>query len=242
MFGSLEADDPMCYRIVSRLKILVYSINYRHTPEFTYPTQPNDVWDALTWAFDHLGSYGADLSNVVMGGISAGANLTAATAVMELDKNMKRIKGMLFCANYTGPPPPLQQFPSGILSETAESSYVQNAAAPVLNRSRVNFFFDNYKAPPESDRYFHVMKCTDAELQQMGIKKAYSMGCGLDPFRDEGIVWHERLTKAGKDTRIVLYPGLPHGLGLGYVKEDVFPPKHKWDDDYVEGVRWLLEK
>jgi acetyl esterase/lipase len=239
MFGSLAADDPLCYRVASRLKMIVFSVNYRHTPEFVYPTQVHDVWDAVDWAYANLRDYGADMDNVVVGGISAGANLAAALAVMELDHNVKRTKGLLLAAPLCGPAD--QKFPSGILSPTAASSYTQNANAPVLSRQRVDFFFDSYKATTAGDdRYFDVMKLSDEEIRRLGPDRAYFMICGMDPFRDEGIVWRERLSRSGKETRMQLYPGLPHGLGLGYVREDVFPPKHRWDDDYVEGVRWLL--
>jgi acetyl esterase/lipase len=238
MFGSLAADDPLCYKVAARLKMTVFSINYRHSPEFVYPTQVHDVWDAVNWAFENLGNYKVDMNRVVMGGISAGANLTAATAVMELDEKVQRIKGLLLAAPLCGPAD--QTFPYDILSHTATSSYVQNANAPVLSRQRVDFFLDNYKVGAEDDRYFNVMKLSDDELGQLGHDRAYFMICGLDPFRDEGIVWRERLSRAGKETRMQLYPGLPHGLGLGYVREDVFPPKHRWDNDYVDGVSWLV--
>lgn len=241
MFGSLAADDPLCYRVASRLKMTVFSINYRHTPEFVYPTEVHDVWDAINWAFDNLGKeYDVDLDNVVMGGISAGANLVAATAVMSLDQSQNRIKGMLFAAPLFGPRE--QTFPSGIIAPTSLPSHVQNANAPVLTRQRVDFFFENYKAPSGADRYFNVMTLTDEEIRRLGLGKAYFMICGLDPFRDEGIVWRERLVRAGKETKMQLYPGLPHGLGLGYVREDVFAPKHRWDNDYVSGVHWLLRQ
>lgn len=238
MFGSLAADDPLCFRVASRLRMTVVNINYRHTPEFVYPTPVHDVWDAVQWTFDNLGDYNADLDKVVMGGISAGANLTAATAIMELDQKVKRIKGLLLAAPLCGPSD--QQFPPGIISSASISSYVQNANAPVLSRQRVDFFLDNYKAPSKDDRYFNVMKLSDEEIRQLGPSRAYFMICGLDPFRDEGIVWRERLSRCEKRTKMQLYPGLPHGLGLGYVREDVFPPKHRWDNDYIDGVCWLL--
>ena len=138
---------------------------------------------------------------------------------------------------FTGPPE--QDFPPRILSDKVDTSDVQNAYAPVPDRGRVDFFFDNYKALPNIDRCFDVMERSDDELGRLGVRKAYFMVCGLDLFRDEAIVWRERLLQAGKETKMVLYPGLPHGLGLGYIREDIFPPKHKWDDDCVEGVRWL---
>ena len=85
MFGSLDTDHALCCRFASSLKILVLSVNYRHTPGFVYPTQVHDVWDALGWAFDNLPRYGGDTDRVALGGTSAGANLTAAMGVMELD-------------------------------------------------------------------------------------------------------------------------------------------------------------
>jgi hypothetical protein len=103
---------------------------------------------------------------------------------------------MLLCCPLTGGTD--QTFPEGYIKPGTQSSYEQNVTAPVLSRARVDYFFDNYKAPASpADRYFNVMQLSDAEVSRIGFKKAYSMICGLDPFRDEGMVWAERLKKGG---------------------------------------------
>ena len=102
---------------------------------------------------------------------------------------------MLLAAPLTGPQE--QDFPSGILSANATPSYEQNANAPVLSRARVDLFYDHYKALPNNDRYFNVMKLSDAEIRTFSFRRAYFMICGLDPFRDERIVWRERLARNG---------------------------------------------
>ena len=88
---------------------------------------------------------------------------------------------------FTGPPE--QDFPPRILSDKVDTSDVQNAYAPVPDRGRVDFFFDNYKALPNNDRCFDVMERSDDELGRLGVRKAYFMVCGLDLFRDEAVVW-----------------------------------------------------
>lgn len=38
LFGTIASEDALCARIACNLGIIVLNLNYRHTPEFTYPT------------------------------------------------------------------------------------------------------------------------------------------------------------------------------------------------------------
>jgi acetyl esterase/lipase len=51
--------------------------SYRLTPEFTYPSQPDDIRRAIAWLWKNVRSHGGDPARLFVGGHSAGAILSA---------------------------------------------------------------------------------------------------------------------------------------------------------------------
>jgi acetyl esterase len=57
---------------------LVFSIDYRLSPEHPFPAAFDDCAHAIRWAAERAAHYGGDASRLSVGGDSAGANLAAA--------------------------------------------------------------------------------------------------------------------------------------------------------------------
>ena len=53
----------------------LFAVDYRHAPDWTWPTQLEDVLDALGWVSEHAAEYGADPNRIGLLGRSAGAQL-----------------------------------------------------------------------------------------------------------------------------------------------------------------------
>lgn len=72
-----------------------------------------------------------------------------------------------------------------------------------------------------------------------GVAKAFFQVGGVDPLRDEAIMYDRVLREAGVLTRFNLYPGFGHMFWTNY-------PEMKKSKEFVEdtlsGVKWLLEK
>jgi acetyl esterase len=60
---------------------VVFNINYRLAPKYRYPAAVHDVSAALLWVRANGERFGADTSQMVVAGESAGANLASAAAV-----------------------------------------------------------------------------------------------------------------------------------------------------------------
>lgn len=58
----------------------VIAINYRHAPQFRFPTQVQDVQAALQWVVQHASEYDVDLNRVALMGWSAGGHLALLAA------------------------------------------------------------------------------------------------------------------------------------------------------------------
>lgn len=59
---------------------VVFSVDYRHAPAFTYPAQRDDIRTALQWINANAAAYHADTSHMVLLGRSAGAQLAMLAA------------------------------------------------------------------------------------------------------------------------------------------------------------------
>jgi acetyl esterase/lipase len=59
---------------------VVFAIDYRHSPQWKWPTLLDDVDSALAWVGAHAAQYGGDTSRIVLLGRSAGAHLAMLAA------------------------------------------------------------------------------------------------------------------------------------------------------------------
>jgi acetyl esterase/lipase len=78
IFGTLGTEDAACASIAVKTGVVVLHVNYRHTPEHTFPTPFYDAQDGFAWMHKNMATIGGDPSQVVVGGISAGGQLTAS--------------------------------------------------------------------------------------------------------------------------------------------------------------------
>ncbi|KAL2136179.1 hypothetical protein VTI74DRAFT_5057 [Chaetomium olivicolor] len=242
LFGTLASEDATCARISLNARVVVINVNYRHTPEHHYPTAWNDVEDAFEWLHDNIQAVGGDAARVVVGGISAGAQLTAS---LVLGKHLGRvaasrpaIAGQVLMipalVNMDCYEPQMRK-----MKDPSISSYEENKDAPILPVSMCRFFtellkIDKSELNPENLK-LNPGNATPEQVK--GLPPTVFGIAGLDPLRDEGLLYAKMLTESGVPTDVHLFKGVPHGFRRFGEK---LSASEKWDEVMENGIRWAL--
>jgi len=232
--GAPEGEEQSCRNFVQAFGAVCISASYRLAPEFKFPHAPKDSWACLRWAAENAKSWGADPSvGFVIGGTSAGGNITAVLAHVARDEGLQPP----LTGQYLAIPAVL---PANKVPEKYQQyylSYEQNRNAPVLPVAAMDMFMRGYE-PDEDDGVWYTV--FNHPKGHKDLPAAYFQIDGLDPLRDEAIIYERVLREEnGVKTKMNIYPGQPHGH-WGF-----FPflkASEKFRKEQVEGMGFLLGK
>lgn len=79
--GSIENEDFLCRNVAANSQIILYSPEYRLSPEDPYPAGLQDIFAAYEFMHENASTYGGNPAQKFIMGGSAGGNLTAAVAL-----------------------------------------------------------------------------------------------------------------------------------------------------------------
>ncbi|KAK4507461.1 hypothetical protein PRZ48_001196 [Zasmidium cellare] len=206
--------------------------SYRLAPEHKFPISQNDAWDSFKWVDEHAHELGADPKlGFIVAGASAGGVCASAIATHAIENPLKNpITGQYLCV------------PSIMDKEGCPDKFKpyylaleHNKDAPILSADSMRSITDHTGADPKSPWRHPVYSKAPLSKQP----PAYFQVDGMDPLRDDGLIWDEMLKEAGVKTKIDFYPGCPHAHfgffpGIGVTIKGV--------GDQMVGVGWLLGK
>jgi acetyl esterase/lipase len=179
-------------------------VNYRHTPEWHFPTAWNDTEDAFIWVHENIAQVCGLNDQVFVGGISAGAQLAASLCLAHISGENKALAA---CPKIQGQVlmiPWLVQLDHYAprqekLRAPEVSSLVQCAEAPVLPIERIKLFVSllgrDEVHDAGNDLRLNPGNATEKEVTKLppttfGI-------AGYDPLRDEGLFYAKLLNENG---------------------------------------------
>ncbi|RPD55182.1 hypothetical protein L226DRAFT_575000 [Lentinus tigrinus ALCF2SS1-7] len=231
MLGGLESDDIHLRTVSVELKLAVLNVDYRHSPEYTFPIPFEDSYTAVKWVVEHAVELKVDLKKgFLVGGDSAGGNMSAAIALKARDDPF--FSGRPLTGQYLREPATVH--PDAVPDKYKDElrSFSEFTDTPVLNTKTMNSFLTTYAPQPSDTRISPLLAASHA-----GLPPAFVQVQEFDPLRDEGKLYEKFLRQAGVPTKLIQYPGCFHAF---HYCLPAIPPAVKLDRDAREGLKWLL--
>jgi len=232
--GEPEGEEQGCRNFTSAFGAVCVSISYRLAPEHVFPAAAKDSWDALRWAAKNASSWGADPhKGFIVGGTSAGGNLTSVVTLMARDEKLSPpLTGQYLIVPAVCPK---EKMPEKYKKYAL--SYEQNKDAVGLGQREIDMFEKNYKNDPDDAIWYSTLLNPKGHADQ---PRTYFQIDGLDPLRDEGLIYERILREEhGIPTKLDVYPGVPHGHWAFF---PMLKQSDKFREDQVKGMAWLLER
>ena len=194
--GDLDTAEGQARRICRDVGAVVVSVDYRLAPEAPFPAAHDDAVAATRYVAEHIDAFGGDPTRLAVAGDSAGANLSAATAVAFRDQGAPHAAQLLI-------------YPACDLAKEYPS-YEENAEGYMLTRDEMRSVTDRY-LEGTNDR-------TDPRASPLytpnlgGLAPAVVAVAEHDPIRDDGIAYAQALEEAGTPVRLHFAEGMIHGF------------------------------
>jgi acetyl esterase len=219
--GSLEGYDLVCRYICARSGCAVVAVDYRLAPEHKFPAAIDDAVAAFRWLSADAVKLGIDPARIVIAGDSAGGNIAAVAARLLRDEPRPP------CLQWLMFPATDLAFDSPSCKSCGEGFFVTRAA--------MEWFRGHYLNNPAEieDPRASPLHATDLA----GVAPALVFTNGIDPLRDEGRAYADRLTAAGVKTFHHEFDSLIHGfIGM----RGAIQAAARAMDDMVAGLRHEL--
>jgi acetyl esterase/lipase len=197
VIGALDEFDTLARQMAQRTGAAVVLIDYRLAPEFRYPTAAEDAWTGVKWVADNIEEIAGARVPLIVGGDSAGGNLTAIVT------QRAKAEG--------GPEIALQVLVYPVTdADVDNATYLDPENQLMLTRESMIWFWDHY-TPDASVRANPGASPLHAE-DLSGLPPAVVLTAEHDVLRQEGEAYAERLRAAGVPVELKRFPGQMHGF------------------------------
>ncbi|EMJ98519.1 MULTISPECIES: alpha/beta hydrolase [unclassified Leptospira] len=194
--GRLKDFDPFARKLAEITSSIVSLVDYRLAPEFPFPLPLEDAYTSLEWISNQKENIWKDLPLVVAGD-SAGGNLAASTIM--------RAKELF------GPKIDLQILIYPVTETICNTdSYKEFEFGPGLTKKDMEWFITQYLPDPNTRSDPKASPLFQKDWKD--LPPAIVFIADIDPLRDDGKLYAEKLTEAGVSVLFKEFKGYTHGF------------------------------
>jgi acetyl esterase len=205
VLGDLDSHDGVCRDLAALSGHAVISVDYRLAPEHPYPHGLGDAIAALRWVHANAEALGVDPDRLAVAGDSAGGNLAAVLATMDI----VALRHQVLVYPVTD-------------ARRGSDSYRRFGEGRLLTAAAMAWFTEHYLsggAGAEDDPRVSPLLAPVSALQSS--PPTLVITAGEDPLLDEGEAYAHRLLDAGVAASLVRFDGMIHGfVSLGAMLDD----------------------
>lgn len=212
VIGDLDIADNFCRRLADAACCELISVDYRLAPEYPFPVPLDDAYAALQWLLKEKPG------PVVLVGESAGGNLAAACSILARNEGLGPIHGQFLAYPVTD-----HDFTTPSYQELGSLNWL-------LSTKDMRFYWDQY-CPSSSERdnpLVSPLRLSDVS----NLPPTMLFAAELDPLRDEGLAYAQKLAGAGIPVTTRCDPGMLHGymaaVGAIPVATEAFTEAARW--------------
>lgn len=193
--GSVDESDSFVREFAHRIGCAVLSLDYRLAPEHRFPTAVDDVLRATLWAAERRKELAGGDVPLVLGGDSAGANLTTVVT-----RKLHEAKTCTIAANVLAYP----------CTDVYDAESLRRFEPPFLTLKDVHWFFDQYVPDVASRRHPDFAPLHAPNLNV--LPPTYLLSAEHDILTEQTEAYGEKLKAAGVKVKMNRYPGMIHGF------------------------------
>jgi acetyl esterase/lipase len=195
--------DAVAREITRRADAVVISVDYRLcVGGVHFPAPSDDLKTVYDWAVRHARQFGVDAEWISIGGASAGACLTAGTALRIRDAGGVQPVSVVLAYPVVHPVLPA---PSDELAEKLAGLNPAMSFAPIIFEP----VMENYLGAPVAEAGGYAFAGVAADLS--GLPATLIINCEYDGLRASGERYEEQLRDAGVDVEQHLARDVAHG-------------------------------
>jgi acetyl esterase len=203
-WGSIDTHDRIMRELAQRSGCRVVGVDYRKAPEHPFPLPFDDCLEATRHVLGRAGEFGIDPARFALGGDSAGANLALAAGLVLAAEGRAPATLLLYYGTFD--------------CDLGTSSYMADFGDGRFGLSRADMALflgwylggDGTSADP---------RAVPLKGELSALRRAFLLGCGLDPLRDDNRRLAAALAAAGVRFDFRELPDACHGFL--FMAEDV---------------------
>ncbi|PWN71276.1 alpha/beta hydrolase [Chryseobacterium phosphatilyticum] len=197
IYGTPEQYDFFFFRLAIDTEMLIVSVDYRLAPEHPFPAAMEDGYDTLLWLSENASLIDGNNRHLLIGGSSAGATIAASITHLSRDRKEVKIKHQY-----------LMYPPMSDLLETPSMKELANA--PMQTKKAAEWMWKHYLDIHKTQSLPYAVPLLENNFRN--LPEATIIVCELDPLKDEGKAYADKLQQAGISVNFIEIKGAVHAF------------------------------
>jgi acetyl esterase/lipase len=206
--GNASQGGNILYDLAKRNHAVVISVEYRLASVAPFPAAINDLYQGLSYVYNHAQNLRIDPKRLVIMGESAGGGLAASLALMTRDRGEFKPAGTILIY-------PMLDYRTGTSQSLYNNPYAGEFVwTPASNRLGWATMHGKQDIAKQQMPYFSAATATDLN----DLPPTFIVVGSLDLFVNEDLDYATRLIESGVPTELIVYPGVYHAFNYIHPK------------------------